>query len=152
MGQKMKISDKILNISNKKQKLLEGLIIFLILLGVSFEYSNGKTTWIFQKYPFVIFLSTLFSLILIFVWIKVEKKLVQKKINEILHKSNKTDNVNELTTRQKQVYDLILLNKSNKEICSELFIELSTLKTHINKIYKILNVKNRKGLKSRNID
>ena len=29
-----------------------------------------------------------------------------------------------------------ILNKSNKEICNELFIELSTLKTHINKIYK----------------
>ena len=144
----MKISDKILNISTKKQKLLEGLIIFLILLGVSFDYSNGKTTWLFQKYPFILFISTLLSLFLILVWVKVEKISVQKKINEILYSSKKSNNLSELTTRQKQVYDLILLNKSNKEICKELFIELSTLKTHINKIYKTMNVRSRKELKS----
>ena len=131
---------KILNISTKKQKLLEGLIIFLMLIGVSFDYSNGETTWLFQKYPFVIFISTLFSLILILVWVKIEKISVQKKIDEILQSSDKSNNINELTTRQKQVYYLILLDKSNKEICNELFIELSTLKTHINKIYKIIYI------------
>jgi len=146
----MKISDKILDITTKKQKLLEGLIIFLILLGVSFDYSNGKTIWIFQKYPFLILFSTILSLILILIWVKVERSSVQKKINEILQSPSKSNNLNELTARQEQVYDLILLNKSNKEICNELFIELCTLKTHINKIYKIMNVKTRNELKSKN--
>ena len=146
----MKISDKILDITTKKQKVLEGLIIFLILLGVSFDYSNGKTIWIFQKHPFLILFSTILSLILILIWVKVERNSVQKKINEILKSPSNSNNLNKLTTRQKQVYDFILLNKSNKEICNELFIELSTLKTHINKIYKIMNVKTRKELKSKN--
>ena len=33
--------------------------------------------------------------------------------------------------------------KSNKEIAIELFIELSTVKTHINKLYTKLKIKNR---------
>ncbi len=54
-----------------------------------------------------------------------------------------------LTMRQKEVYDLIISGKTNKEIISELFIEQSTLKTHINQIYKKLNIKNRNELKSK---
>ena len=53
-----------------------------------------------------------------------------------------------LTERQRKVYDLILLGKTNKEIMSELFIEQSTLKSHINQIYKKLNIKSRRELKS----
>lgn len=53
-----------------------------------------------------------------------------------------------LTERQRKVYDLILLGKTNKEIMSELFIEQSTLKSHINQIYKKLDIKSRRELKS----
>jgi DNA-binding NarL/FixJ family response regulator len=34
--------------------------------------------------------------------------------------------------------------KTNKEIAQELFVELSTVKTHINNIYRQLNVGTRK--------
>lgn len=54
-----------------------------------------------------------------------------------------------LTSRQKEVYDLIIAGKSNKEIMAELFIEQSTLKSHINQIYRQLNVNNRNELKSK---
>jgi ATP/maltotriose-dependent transcriptional regulator MalT len=49
-----------------------------------------------------------------------------------------------LTNRQREIFDLIAKGKSNKDIINELFIELSTLKTHINKIYKTLGITNRK--------
>ncbi len=49
-----------------------------------------------------------------------------------------------LTSKEQEIFDLILAGKSNKEIASALFIEVSTVKTHINKIYGKLNVKSRK--------
>ncbi|CAN0589399.1 unnamed protein product, partial [Ectocarpus sp. 12 AP-2014] len=54
---------------------------------------------------------------------------------------------NGLTERQREVYDLIISGKTNKEIMSELFIEQSTLKSHVNQIYKKLNIKSRRELK-----
>lgn len=48
-----------------------------------------------------------------------------------------------LTPQEEKILTLIFEGKSNKEIASELFIELSTVKTHINKLYAKLNVKNR---------
>lgn len=51
-----------------------------------------------------------------------------------------------LTRKEKEILELMLEDKSNKEIASSLFIELSTVKTHINKIYSKLKVKNRQEL------
>jgi len=48
-----------------------------------------------------------------------------------------------LTNQEKKILHLIAQGKLNKEIAGELFIELSTVKTHINKIYSKLEVKNR---------
>ncbi|MBP9194086.1 MAG: helix-turn-helix transcriptional regulator, partial [Saprospiraceae bacterium] len=56
--------------------------------------------------------------------------------------------LDELSDRQKEVYVLILAGKTNKEIMTTLFIEQSTLKSHINQIYKKLNIKSRRDLKS----
>lgn len=50
----------------------------------------------------------------------------------------------QLTTQEIKILNLINDGKSNKEIASELFIEVSTVKSHINKLYSKLNVKNRK--------
>lgn len=51
-----------------------------------------------------------------------------------------------LSRRELEVLEFLLMDKSNKQIADELCIEMSTLKTHINKIYKKLGVKNRKQL------
>jgi len=50
----------------------------------------------------------------------------------------------QLTNKEKEILNLITTGKSNKEIASELFVELSTVKTHINKIYSKLNISNRR--------
>lgn len=47
------------------------------------------------------------------------------------------------TPQEIKILELISLGKSNKEIANDLFIELSTVKTHINKLYSKLGVKNR---------
>lgn len=51
-----------------------------------------------------------------------------------------------LSKREKQVMDLLCQQNTNQQIADELCIELSTLKTHINRIYKKLEVKNRQQL------
>ena len=64
--------------------------------------------------------------------------------------SNRTtskNKIDELSAKQKQVFNLILSGKSNKEIMDEMCIELSTLKTHINRIYKILGITSRQQIK-----
>ena len=87
------------------------------------------------------------------IYIQINKRKVESLSNQIKNLS-KVENENfntllaELTKRQKEVYNLIISGKTNKEIISELFIEHSTLKSHINQIYKKLNIKNRNELKS----
>ena len=49
-----------------------------------------------------------------------------------------------LTQKEKEILQLISEGKSNKEIASSLFVELSTVKTHINKIYSKIGASNRK--------
>lgn len=52
----------------------------------------------------------------------------------------------ELSKQETLVRNLILQGKSNKEIATELFISLSTVKSHITNIYNKLNVANRREL------
>lgn len=53
-----------------------------------------------------------------------------------------------LTKQEQKVLDLILENRTNKEIATEIFVSVSTVKTHINSIYKKLHVSNRDEVKS----
>jgi len=55
----------------------------------------------------------------------------------------KSTAINSLSQQEKKVLDLILQNKTNKEIASEMFVSLSTVKTHINNLYKKLKVASR---------
>ncbi len=48
-----------------------------------------------------------------------------------------------LTTQEIKILNLINDGKTNKEIAGDLYIEVSTVKSHINKLYSKLNVKNR---------
>lgn len=51
-----------------------------------------------------------------------------------------------LSKQEKAVKNLIISGKSNKEIANELFISLSTVKTHITNIYSKLNISSRHDL------
>lgn len=54
-----------------------------------------------------------------------------------------------LSRQENNIKALIIEGKTNKEIAEELFISLSTVKTHISNIYSKLNVSNRKELMSK---
>ncbi|MBT8255470.1 MAG: response regulator transcription factor [Bacteroidia bacterium] len=53
-----------------------------------------------------------------------------------------------LTQTEQKVLQLILEDKSNKEIASQLFVSVSTVKTHINNLYKKLQVSTRSEVKA----
>lgn len=87
-------------------------------------------------------------LILAAIWIT----LLHKKITELeSHSTEETaldhngpELQEKLTQKESEILQLIGQGKSNKEIASELYVEISTVKTHINKIYTKLDVKNRR--------
>jgi len=111
----------------------------------------------FENYPALIFALVAISIILALIYVAIDKQKIKRLSEEITEKSkeNKLEEFSQklalLTPRQLKVYDLIIAGRSNKEIMSELFIEQSTLKSHINQIYKRLQVKNRGELKGRAI-
>jgi len=53
---------------------------------------------------------------------------------------------NHLTSKEKEILELIKQGKTNKEIANELFISVSTVKTHINNIFKKEKVSKREEL------
>lgn len=141
------------NILSKYHKYL--LIIALILssIAISIRGSNGEVRLVFNNYPALITLLITVSLILVATYFHINGKKISELSNQIKEQSqSKDDGINDLieglTERQREVYDLILLGMTNKEIMSKLFIEQSTLKSHINQIYKKLNIKSRRDLKS----
>ena len=50
-----------------------------------------------------------------------------------------------LTNREKEVFELLVLNKSTKEISDYLGISEKTIRNHISNFMQKLNVKNRSG-------
>lgn len=53
-----------------------------------------------------------------------------------------------LSPQEQKVLDLIKQDRTNKEIAQELFVSVSTVKTHINNLYKKLGVQSREEVKS----
>ena len=62
------------------------------------------------------------------------------------NKSKSGQTFQTLSKQEKKVYNLLKSGKSNKEISSELHIEVSTVKSHLHKIYSRLGVKSRKEI------
>ena len=54
----------------------------------------------------------------------------------------------QLTKQEQNVLELLLQEKSNKDIAETLFVSVSTIKTHVNNIYKKLNVNSREEINS----
>jgi len=145
---------KLENILSKYQKYLLGIAIVLSSLAVSIRSNNGNAKLVFQNYPIIIFFMVVISSFLVVLYIQINKRKIENLSNQIKeHSKVKNEDFKSLmiglTVRQKEVYNLIISGKTNKEIISELFIEQSTLKSHINQIYKKLNIKYRNELKSK---
>lgn len=112
------------------------------------EISKISNTIIQEKYSFhkrlnyvlgiLILISILYSVFLF------------RKTRLLLVKEEQYDNLDStLTNQEEKIAKLILEGKSNKEIADELFISLSTVKTHIRNLYAKLNVTNRHELSNK---
>ena len=144
---------KTIDILSKHQNSLLGIAIFISLLAVSITIDKTGVNLNLKNYPSIMILMVAVGLMLAIIYIRIDKHRIQSLSHQIESLSreqeeNSKSQLSELTIRQKEVYELIVSGKSNKEIMANLFIEQSTLKSHINQIYKKLNVKNRRELKS----
>lgn len=92
-----------------------------------------KTIWIYILIGFL-----LISVIINYILFKKSKKLSQQ--NSVINYKNV------LTKQELNVFNLMQSKLSNKEIANELFVSLSTVKTHINNIYTKLNISSRKEM------
>lgn len=133
----------------RRQRWIEIIAIFLFFSLVAFRFDHKNIQLLWSNYPIVAIVLALGIAIIVVVWLRIEKHktnaLIHNLQNQRIENSPKMeDKLLELSLRQRAVFDLILKGKSNKEITSELHIEISTLKTHINQIYKILGIKSRR--------
>jgi len=85
--------------------------------------------------------------------LKDENELMTKEIVEYAKKvsalsandtKKTTDVLHKLSVREREIFDIIVSGKSNKEIASLLNISINTVKFHVKNIYEKLNIKSRK--------
>jgi DNA-binding NarL/FixJ family response regulator len=145
---------KIKDILYRHQSYLLGIALLLSSLAISIRSFDGKINLVLHQYPVLIFLMIVISSFLVAIYFQINRWKIESLSNEIKEQSKIRSEgfdvlLNGLTERQREVYDLIILGKTNKEIMTQLFIEQSTLKSHINQIYGKLNIKSRGELKSK---
>ena len=61
-----------------------------------------------------------------------------------IDKESKIKDIENLSIREREVFDLIVIGKSNKEIALEVNVSINTVKFHVKNIYGKLNIKSRK--------
>jgi DNA-binding CsgD family transcriptional regulator len=134
--------------AKRKQELLIALSIFLALCSIGFSFNGNTFLWFWQRYPIIPILLLLFAFFAVRYWLKLEiEKQKQQILSEYvknIENKEQADFRELLSTREIEVLELINDGRSNKEIAGKLYVSLSTVKTHINNIYKILEVKNRR--------
>lgn len=107
---------------------------------ITLDYQITRSNTV-QAFPwkwiliFALCLSLLLNLYLLH-----QKKQSRKRVKKVI--------LEKLTDQEQKIVDEILKEKTNKEIASALFISLSTVKTHINNLYKKLNVSSRDDIKA----
>ncbi len=82
-------------------------------------------------------------------FMKNEIKKFSKELAELSLQNNeepKKESIENLSVREREIFDLITFGKSNKEIASEANISVNTVKFHVKNIYGKLNIKKRKDL------
>lgn len=143
-----------MTIPGKYQNYLLVIALVLSSIAMSIRSKDGEVIMVLQEYPVLIFLLLLMSSGLVTIYFSMNRRNITRLSDQIKEQSHTPGEeyqarVSELTERQREVYNLIISGKSNKEIMNLLFIEQSTLKTHINQNYNKLNIKSRRELKSK---
>lgn len=128
----------ILQLGNKKLFLI-GLTTVIIIAALAFNVVYFSSYYGISQINYINSLLLVpFILVVFSLGIFIEQYKHQEKLKKIDRFS--------LTPKEKEVAKMILEKKKNQEIADTLYVELSTIKTHINNIYKKVGVNNRKEL------
>lgn len=124
-------------------------LLFLGAVYILFGEVADKLEWNETVYVLVLIMAASFGVSI--AWARIEYSKVRLLMNKLQAKESEKETsllhrLNQLSFKEKDVLNHILAGKSNKEICATLFIEHSTLKSHINRIYKKLEVNSRKEI------
>lgn len=143
---------KIYDMLYQVQGYLLGGAIFLSLLSVAVRFDRHTIELVWRDRPHFALLVLIIGLLCMFLYIQVDKVKLRRLTQQIRQQETRSnadieERLSLLTPRQLEVYQLIAAGNSNKEILSKLFIEASTLKTHINQLYKKLEIKSRRELR-----
>lgn len=127
---------------------------FYHLISMGLIYQNeifGCITFtrLEEENPFDIYDVMQLEIISRFLSPKILESLNENEVNFISlnYKKNPDNSIEHLLSkREKEVLNLVKIGLSNKEISSELFISINTVKTHLLNIYRKLDVSNRTEL------
>jgi len=97
--------------------------------------NENSNQWIFYLIGFAGILSIAVNIFIFLKWYKQKKH-------------SKSNLKAQLTKQEQNILQLLLEEKSNKDIAEALFVSVSTVKTHVNNVYKKLNVQTRQDVKS----
>jgi len=103
-----------------------------------FIVSPTKETSTFNWTYIIIVLLTASVILNIWFFLSVKKKKVKQH----------TQAKKQLTKQEQNVLNFLLEDNTNKDIADALFVSVSTVKTHVNNVYRKLNVNSRDELKS----
>ncbi len=124
--------------TQKYNELLQSLVGFRDIVC---EIPGVSPKW--KDYLIIAESVIIFILLITLLAVRYQKK-ARATISE---KSTTTEAQNlyeKLTNKEKEIFKLIAEGKSNKEIAVLMFVELSTVKTHVSNIYRQIKVENRK--------
>ena len=115
----------------------QGIKIGLITAGVILVFEISNLLLVYKYFRFDYYLT---GVALVFL---VVGFFLSKWNNQKTNQAD-ADQLSRLTSKELHILQLIADGKSNKEIAAVNFVEISTIKTHINNIYTKLEISSRK--------
>ena len=115
--------------------LLMAILLYILKL-IEYKYFLRE----FSVEFYITLISVLFTIVGVFLGLQIVKKRNQKANQFILQKKPEELGISK---REFDVLVQMINGKSNQEIANELFISLSTVKSHISSIFQKLNVSRR---------
>ncbi len=113
--------------------------IALITAGIIILFQAAGLFFIYKYFTFDYYLTGVAAFFLVAGYLLSKFNYKNKPAD-----NSEPDSLTELTNKEIYILQLIIEGKSNKEIAAINYVEVSTIKTHINNIYAKLGLNNRK--------
>jgi RNA polymerase sigma factor (sigma-70 family) len=127
--------------------LLFSAIDFFVLkfLGISLINTNNITIKIGAFLEMIILsIAVLYRMKILREQNEFMRNEIIKYANEVAKLTIPKNKIDKLSLREREVFDLIVFGKTNKEIADEVNVSVNTVKFHLKNIYEKLNIKSRK--------